>query len=211
MVLIDSLSQLFKRKKKEPNKLLRNQTRMQGRYPGYQFGVGTYGRPCISDWKEGSTLEIGNYCSIAEGVHFYLGGHHRTDWLSSFPFPAFIEEAKGVPDFGGTHGDIIVGSDVWLCSQAIILSGVKIGHGAVVAAGSVVTKDVPPYTVVGGNPARVIKKRFNDETCEFLLASRWWEWPESEVRSIAKLLCSSDLEPFKAYCQARIANGSAGS
>jgi acetyltransferase-like isoleucine patch superfamily enzyme len=190
-------------------KLLRNSARLQRKYPQYQFGVGTYGNLSVSDWGEGTTLRVGSYCSIAEGVQVFLGGHHRIDWLSCFPFPEFIDEVADIHDFGGSNGDVSIGSDVWLCSGAVILSGVSIGHGAVVAAGAVVTKDVEPYSVVAGNPARHIRWRFDEPTRALLLDSQWWNWPEAEVRRVARLLCSSDVSAFEAHLKARNASARA--
>jgi chloramphenicol O-acetyltransferase type B len=125
--------------------------------------------PEIHDWREGSTLRIGRYCSIAGNVQIFLGGLHRTDWISTFPFPAFIEEAAGIEDYDGTRGDVEIGNDVWLCSGCTILSGVTIGDGAVVACGSIVTRDVEPYSVVAGNPARHVRWRFPEEQRQALL------------------------------------------
>lgn len=184
-------------------RLLRNSARLQRQYPQYHFGVGTYGDLQVHDWNEGTTLRVGAYCSIAKGVQVFLGGHHRIDWLSCFPFPAFVDEAADIPSHGGSHGDVTIGSDVWLCTDALILSGVTIGHGAVVAAGAVVTRDVQPYSIVAGNPARHLRWRFDEATRELLLASRWWTWPEAEVRSASRLLCSSDTAAFEAYLRAR--------
>ncbi|WP_449429964.1 CatB-related O-acetyltransferase [Pseudomonas putida] len=185
------------------SKLHRATQRLQAAYPGYRFGVGTYGMPAVHDWAEGSTLKVGAFTSIAEGVEIFLGGHHRSDWISCYPFPAKIEEARAITDFGGTNGDVIIGNDCWICSKAMILSGVTIGDGAVVAAGSVVVKDVPPYAVVGGNPARLIRYRFAEEDRQLLQQSAWWAWPEQEIRQISPLLCSADLSAFRAYLATR--------
>ncbi|MDD0842932.1 CatB-related O-acetyltransferase [Pseudomonas sp. Gutcm_11s] len=189
----------------KPPKLHRAQEKFRTRYPSYQVGTGTYGMPEVHDWNEGSTLRIGAYCSIAGDVHIYLGGHHRIDWVSSFPFPAFTEEAAHIADHGGTRGDVEIGSDVWLCSQSIILSGVKIGHGAVVAAGSVVSRDVAPYSVVAGNPARHVRWRFDEAQRDALLQIAWWDWPEHEVRQAIPMLCSSQIDDF--ITQARRRSG----
>lgn len=202
--LLNRLRHLL-RKPPKPPKLHRAQEKFRERYPQYQIGVGTYGMPEVHDWKEGATLRIGSYSSIAGNVQIYLGGHHRIDWVSSFPFPAFVEEAAQIPDYGGTRGDVVIGSDVWLCSNSIILSGVSIGHGAVVANGSVVSRDVAPYSVVAGNPARHVRWRFPEEQCQALLASDWWNWPESEVRAAAHLLCSPDIAAFLDYVRTRSA------
>lgn len=175
------------------------------RYPDVPVGVGTYGVPVVHDWGEGASLSIGAYCSIADRVDIFLGGHHRTDWATTFPFPALIPEASHIAGYNGTHGDVVIGSDVWLCSGCTILSGVTIGHGAVVAAEAVVSRDVEPYAVVAGNPARPVRWRFNEEVREALLASEWWTWPVDEVRSISPLLCSQDLTPFLDYARQRAA------
>lgn len=173
------------------------------RYPGYQVGVGTYGTPRVYDWHEGATLKIGSYCSISFNVQIFLGGHHHTDWISTYPFSAFLEEVEPIPDTGFSKGDVTIGSDVWLCANAVILSGVTIGHGAVVANSAVVTKNVEPYSIVGGNPAKHIGYRFDVETRQRLLASAWWDWEESEVREMYSLLNSDRLNDFWQYLQQR--------
>lgn len=198
--LIDKLHSRFKPK---PPKFYRAQIKFNERYPDYKIGVGTYGCPIVHDWKEGTTLRIGAYTSIADEVHIFLGGHHRTDWITSFPFPEFIKEASHIQDYGGTNGNVSVGNDVWLASGCCILSGVTIGDGAVVAARAVVTRDVEPYSIVAGNPAKHIRYRFDEQTRQALLDSAWWTWPEAEIRSIAPMLCSPDLNRFFAYIKQR--------
>lgn len=194
---------LLGNKKKAQSKLQRANDRLTGLYPGYAIGTGSYGAPVVHDWKEGSTLKIGAYTSIAAGVNIYLGGHHRVDWISCYPFPAMLDTAANISDFGGTNGDVIIGNDCWICSGAMILSGVTIGDGAVVAAGAVVTKDVKPYAVVGGNPARFIRWRFDEEQRSLLVASQWWSWEQEEVARVAPLLCSSDFIAFSHYLAKR--------
>jgi chloramphenicol O-acetyltransferase type B len=184
-------------------KLYQGQAKFLRRYPQYQMGLGSYGLPIVHDWQEGATLRIGSYCSIAERVEIFLGGHHRTDWVSTYPFPAMIAEAAGISGYAVSRGDVVVGSDVWLCSNSIILSGVSIGHGAVVAAGAVVSRDVAPYSIVAGNPARHIRWRFAPEVCTELLAAAWWDWPEQEVREISPLLCSDQLDRLLQYARQR--------
>jgi len=180
-------------------KLHRDTQKLRNRYPQYTFGIGTYGDLNVHDWNEGTTLHVGAYTSIASNVEVYLGGHHRMDWLSCYPFPAKIEQVTDITDFGGTNGNVVIGNDCWISSHVIILSGVTIGDGAVVAAGAVVTKDVAPYAVVGGNPAKQIRWRFDEPTRQVLQHSAWWNWPEAEIRAIAHLLCSSDLGAFLEY------------
>ena len=123
-------------------------------------GKKTYGGINIIDWSPVDTkLYIGSYCSIAPGVQFLLGGEHTTKSISTYPFKVKV---FGESKSAGSKGDIVVKDDVWIGINAIICSGVTIGQGAVVAAGAVVTKDVEPYSIVGGNPAKVIKYRFDE-------------------------------------------------
>lgn len=197
------LRKRFWRRPKTP-KFYRGQEKFRKRYPGYSIGLGSYGLPIVHDWQEGTTLSIGAFTSIADDVHIFLGGHHRTDWISSYPFPAFLEEARNIPDFGGTRGDVRIGNDVWLASGCTILSGVTVGDGAVVAARSIVTRDVAPYAIVAGNPARVIGWRFDEETRKALLAAAWWTWPEQEIRAIAPLLCSDRTAELLTYGERRL-------
>lgn len=184
-------------------KLYRGQARFLSRYPHYSIGVGSYGLPIVHDWQEGATLRIGAYTSIAEHVEIFLGGHHRADWVTTYPFPAMVPEAVDIPDYAFSRGDVVIGSDVWLCTNAIILSGVSVGHGAIVAAGAVVSRDVAPYSVVAGNPARHVRWRFTEAIREALLRTQWWSWPEAEVRSVSHLLCSDRLDEFLEYARQR--------
>ncbi|AZO23853.1 CatB-related O-acetyltransferase [Mesorhizobium sp. M1E.F.Ca.ET.045.02.1.1] len=149
----------------------------------------TVGRDChgISEQNfynvtAGSPVVIGSFCSIAPGVLFLCQGDHRTDTVSTFPFQSRTFKTKTNLEYLTSKGPIVLGNDVWVGSRAIILSGVKIGHGAVIAAGSVVTKDVGPYTLVGGNPAKPIKRRFSDETVAALLEIQWWNWPIERIK-----------------------------
>jgi virginiamycin A acetyltransferase len=133
-------------------------------------------------------LVIGSFCSIACGAKFlFTSANHSMRSLSTYPFPIFFEEwgldAKDVAEAWDNKGDIVVGNDVWIGFEAVVLSGVHIGDGAIVGARAVVTKDVPPYTIVGGVPAREIKKRFDERTVERLLESRWWDEPFEKIRS----------------------------
>jgi len=192
---------LFKKKQLEEPYL--SQVTFKKKYPHYTYGENTYGVPEVFDWNEGSTLSIGNYCSISSNVKIYLGGHHRSDWISTYPFPAFFHQSDSPQNYGGTNGDVIIGSDVWIAANVTILSGVKIGHGAVLANGSIITKNVEPYEIVGGNPAKHIKYRFSQEIREELLSIAWWEWEEKEIINLQKLLCSDNLEPLINYAKKR--------
>lgn len=189
--------------KKLQSKVHRSQVKFSKRYPEYQIGPHTYGTPLIKNAHLDVRLIIGDYCSISSNVKIYLGGMHRADWLSTYPFPAFEPTVKGIKDYELTKGDVVIGNDVWLCANATILSGVTIGNGAVVANSAVVTKDVPPYAVVAGNPAKIIKMRFDDATIQLLSESAWWAWPEEEVRQVIPLLCSDDIEAFRTYVAQR--------
>ena len=199
------LAKQAKKKIRALPRLQRGQAKFLQRYPNYQIGLGTYGIPIVHDWQEGATLKIGSYTSIAEQVEVFLGGHHRSDWVTTYPFPAMIDEAQHIQGYAVSRGDVVIGSDVWLCTNSVILSGVTVGHGAVIAAGAVVSRDVAPYSIVAGNPARHVRWRFPPEVCAALLETAWWEWPEQEVRSISPLLCSDQLDAFLQYAQQRIA------
>jgi acetyltransferase-like isoleucine patch superfamily enzyme len=165
-------------------------------YPQYGFGKGTYGTPKVYNWGEGSTLQVGAYCSIADGAQIFLGGEHRTDWVTTYPFPVFWEAATNIQGHPRSKGDVIIGNDVWIGTEATFLSGVKVGDGAVIGAKSVVVKDVPPYAIVAGNPARVIKMRFDDDTVARLLRVKWWEWDDARIERALPLLLQEDTQAF---------------
>jgi len=150
-------------------------------------------------------LVIGKFCSIACGARFlFNSANHTQRSLSTYIFPVLFEEwgldVARIPEAWDNKGDIVVGSDVWIGYEAVILAGVTIGDGAIVAARAVVTQDVPPYTIVGGVPARPIRKRFSDQEIERLLTLRWWDWPAEKIAANLDAIQSSDLE---ALCQAQ--------
>lgn len=133
-------------------------------------------------------LVIGKFCSIACGAKFlFNSANHTLASLSSYPFPIFFEEwgldIQDITSAWDNKGDILVGNDVWLGYESVVLAGVTIGDGAIVGARALVTKDVPPYTIVGGVPARPIRKRFDDSTIDALLRLRWWDWPIQKIRA----------------------------
>jgi len=146
----------------------------------------------------GDRLIIGRFCSIACGARFlFTSGNHALKSLSTYTFPIFFDEwgldAKNIRDAWDNKGDTVIGNDVWIGYEAIIMPGVKIGDGAIVGTRAVVTKDVPPYTIVGGVPARPIRKRFDDETIRRLEALRWWDWDEEKLRRNLSAIQSGDL------------------
>lgn len=163
-------------------------------------GRHTYGLELLEvrRWSEDDgELRIGAFCSIADRCIVLLGGNHRTDWVTTYPFPAFPSEwptAAGISGHPASKGDVTIGNDVWLGSGATIFSGVTIGDGAVVAANATVTRDVPPYTIVAGNPARVVRPRFPPERVEALLRLRWWEWDDATIAARVQLLCSDRVD-----------------
>lgn len=154
---------------------------------------GTYGRPKVNHYKgDTGRVIIGRFCSIAGDVQFTPGGQHRADWISTYPFGSLV----GVPNLSEVSGkgDIVVGNDVWIGKGAAILSGVTVGHGAVIGSYSVVSRPVRPYAVVVGNPAREARRRFTDDVVESLLRVAWWDWPLEEILSNAQLLQSGRVD-----------------
>lgn len=145
----------------------------------------------------GDKLIIGKYCMIASDVTFIMnGGNHLSESISAYPFAIFGNGWEGAMD-GKSYpykGDTLIGNDVWIGYKAVIMPGVKIGDGAIIASKSVVTKDVAPYAIVGGNPAREIKKRFDDAKIEKLLSIQWWNWPPEKIGTHVHLLAGGDVE-----------------
>ena len=154
----------------------------------------------------GDHLIIGKFCSIASGTQFIMGSaNHRINSVSTYPFAVMGGEwAKRVPDHlpqSPFKGDTVIGNDVWFGRHYVIMPGVHIGDGAMIGAHSVVTKDVEPYTIVGGNPARFIRKRFDDELIELLLQWKWWDLPPEQLVDALPILCNSDLDKVKKQIQ----------
>ena len=151
----------------------------------------------------GDRLKIGKFCSIACGAKFlFTSANHSLRSLSTYPFPIFFEEwgldAKDIRQAWDKRGDIVIGNDVWIGFEAVILSGVTVGDGAIIGSRAVVTKDVPPYTIVGGVPARPIRRRFEDAVIEKLEALRWWDWDEEAIRRAIPAIQSGDLAALEA-------------
>ena len=144
-------------------------------------------------------LIIGKFCSIACGAKFiFTSANHTLNSLSTYPFPIFFEEwgleKKNVSAAWDNRGDILIGNDVWIGYEAVIMSGVSIGDGAIVGTRAVVTKDVPPYTIVGGVPAKKIRMRYDDEKIERLTQLMWWDWPAEKIRENLSFIMNGELE-----------------
>lgn len=147
----------------------------------------------------GERLVIGKFCSIACGAKFlFNSANHALGSLSTYPFPIFFEEwglpVEDIPRAWDNKGDIVIGNDVWIGYEAVILAGVSIGDGAVIGTRAVVTRDVPPYTIVGGVPAKPIRKRFDEAAVQRLLALKWWDWPPERIAAHLDAIQSGDLD-----------------
>jgi chloramphenicol O-acetyltransferase type B len=153
-------------------------------------------------------LIIGSFCSIGSGAAFIMAGNqgHRSDWISTFPFywmpdvPSFAGAANGFQP----AGDTVIGNDVWIGSEAVIMPGITIGDGAVIGTRSLVTKDVAPYAIVGGNPARVLRHRFEPADIARLLDMRWWDWTEEALQEAMPILTSGDIAALYDHWRARV-------
>ena len=146
----------------------------------------------------GDKLIIGKFCSIASGTKFIMnGGNHNPKIFSTYPFPTFDNGWEKGNLGTVNNGDIVIGNDVWIGLEALIMSNVNIGDGAVIGARSVVTKDVSPYTIVGGNPIKIIKKRFEDEIISELLEIKWWDWKPKKIFNNIDAICSADISKLR--------------
>lgn len=177
-----------------PNIVVGRYSYYSGYYHGHSFDdCARY----LSPEPGADRLIVGSFCSIGTGASFVMAGNqgHRYDWVSTFPFhyleeePAFAE----APDAYRPAGDTVIGNDVWIGAEAMFMPGVTVGHGAVIGSRALVTRDVEPYTVVGGNPAKPIRKRFPDDQIAMLLEMAWWDWPVERIRQALPLLCSEDV------------------
>ena len=191
----------FKKKKIYKNYFLKDNLKKEIESNLVEVGRWSYGKPNILRWDWKSKLIIGNFCSLGPDIDFYIGGNHRLDWISTSPLPApqfdsVFKKAKNIKNFNKSNGDIIIGHDVWIGGRTTILSGVKIGTGAVIAAGSVVVNDVEPYRVSGGNPNKEIGKRFNEDIIKKLLESEWWNLTDNDIDHLSEYLLSNNFEIF---------------
>ncbi len=167
-----------------------------------EMGRGSYCPPFVNSWESGAVAKVGNFCSLATGVQIFTGGNHRPDWVTTYPFNVLWPQVAGhITGHPATKGDVIIGNDVWIGTGALILSGVTIGDGAVVGAHSVVSKNIPPYAIAVGNPAVVVKYRFDETTIQNLLQIAWWNWPDNEIEKAMPYLLSTDIGQFIHYCR----------
>jgi acetyltransferase-like isoleucine patch superfamily enzyme len=175
-------------------------TRAPSRHADNRIVMGrySYGTPLVRVYEgDAAVVHVGDFVSIADDVVFLVGGNHHVDWVSTFPLRAVLGLPGAFEDgHPATKGDIMVGSDVWIGRGATILSGVTIGDGAVVAAEAVVARDVRPYAIVVGNPAREVRRRFDDGTIEELLRIAWWRWPIERIIDSADLLNGASVADF---------------
>lgn len=185
-----------------PNIVVGRYSYYSGYYHGHSFD--DCARYLMPNRDDVDKLIIGSFCSIGTGVSFIMAGNqgHRMEWVSSFPFfyvdEKWMEEAL---DGYKNAGDTEIGHDVWIGAEAMIMPGIKVGHGAVIGARSVVTKDIEPYTIVASNSAKPIRKRFTEKQIKRLLEMSWWDWSENQLASAMKLLCSENIDELYKHWQ----------
>ena len=155
----------------------------------------------IISWSDDYKVVLGKYNSIGRDCNFFLHANHRPDWVTTSsqlwgPVTPEISQLHMTMGHPSCKGDIVVENDVWIGAKSTIMSGVKIQNGSIVGANSVVTKDVPPYSIVVGNPAKVVKYRFTERQIESLLKIKWWEWTEDRIKTEAPLMWSNKIDEF---------------
>ena len=178
-------------------------------YSGYYHGHGFDECARFLLPEEGvDKLVIGSFCSIGSGAAFIMAGNqgHRRDWISTFPFYWMpeIDAFEGARNGFEPAGDTVIGNDVWIGTEAIVMPGVKIGHGAVIGTRALVTKDVEPYAIVGGNPSKTLRMRFVEADIARLLELRWWNWSDDELKSAMPLLTDGDISALYRHWQTAI-------
>ena len=164
------------------------------------IGKHTYGTQNLNlFYSDKNIIQIGNFCSIASNITVFLGGNHRHDRVTTFPFGHIHQnifnnfDGEGHPS---SKGNIIIGNDVWIGQNTTIMSGITIGDGSVIANNSHVIKDVDPYSIIGGNPAKFIKYRFTKEQIVKLLEIKWWNWEDEKINRFLPLLCNDNIDDF---------------
>ncbi len=180
--------------------IVNNSNIIVGDYTYYDdpAGVKNFDRQVLYHYPfVGDKLIIGKFCAIAEGVKFIMNGaNHSLSGFSTYPFEVFGEDWQIERNYP-YKGDTVVGNDVWLGYQAVILPGVNIGHGAIIGTQAVVTKSVPAYAIVGGNPARIIRYRFDEQVIAALLEIAWWDWPVEEITRHLSKIVGADIQALR--------------
>ena len=177
----------------------------------YDIGDHTYGWPAICDYGNASRLIIGRYCSIAHGVEIFLSdGNHHSRRVATYPFNELDDRAGRAAADISSRGNVTIGNDVWIGRGATIMTGVTIGNGAIIAARSVVTRDVPAFALVAGNPAAVKKMRFNPIQIRALEQIAWWDWPREELGEAFPTLLGENADDFILWSMTRSGRASSG-
>ncbi|KVK51297.1 type B chloramphenicol O-acetyltransferase [Agrobacterium deltaense] len=179
---------------RSPNLVVGKYSYYSGYYHGHSFE--DCARYLLPD-EGADRLVIGSFCSIGSGAAFIMAGNqgHRNEWISTFPF-FFMPEVPEFENAGNGYlpaGDTVIGNDVWIGSEAIIMPGITVGDGAVIGTRALVTKNVEPYAIVGGNPAKTIRKRFDDDSIAMLLEMKWWDWPAARLKAAMRLMTSGNV------------------
>lgn len=176
-------------------------------YSAFAIGDKSYGTPRILFPGSGASLRVGKYVSIADDVAIMLGGEHRSDWLTTYPLNKYYSEWATIEGHPATKGNVVIGNDVWIGREALVLSGVVIGDGAVVGARALVTHDVAPYSIVGGCPAKHIRFRFPEDVIAQLTEAAWWDWPDDVVKEATPYLLSDDISALMDVHRGRVGVG----
>ena len=188
-----------------PNIILGKYSYYSGYYHGHSFD--DCARYLMPDRSDVDKLIIVSFCSIGSGVSFIMAGNqgHQSEWISTFPFH-FMPEFEIFQDAKNGYeaaGDTVVGNDVWIGSEAMIMAGVKIGHGAIIGSRALVTKDVEPYTIVGGSPAKPIRKRFSEEEIAWLLEMNWWDWSDEMLKEAMPLMTEKSVKDLYSFWKSK--------
>lgn len=183
-----------------PNIVVGRYSYYSGYYHGHSFN--DCARFLLPD-EGADRLIVGSFCSIGSGAAFIMAGNqgHRHEWISTFPF-FFMSEVPTFADARNGYmptGDTVIGNDVWIGSEAIIMPGIRIGDGAIIGTRALVTRDVEPYAIVGGNPAKTIRKRFGDHEIDLLLEMRWWDWSDEQLKAAMPIMTSGDVMSLHRY------------
>jgi len=195
MIIVQKFKQMFKKKK--PKFFLKDTMAEEIKKGLFTCGKWSYGNPKIYRWSNSSKIHIGNFCSMGPEVSIYVDPDHRLDNITTSPLSEknfFDKFTKASNDYVFERGDLNIGHDVWIGGHVVIFSGINIGTGAIIGAGSVIRKNVDPYSIVYGNPAKEIGKRFNDNLIAKLLKSQWWNLNDNAINEISNDLLSDDAE-----------------